>query len=70
MYWPGYPIKSLHSGIYTYVKIIGHEMSNKITTITRVTLSVKGNFGVKQTDFYSCFDHWQMLQHAFPYLCG
>ena len=56
MYWPGYPIKSLHGGIYTNVEFTGHKMHNKITTITRLTLGIKSNLGVKWIVCYSCLN--------------
>ena len=64
IYWPGYPSKWL------YVKCTGHETHNTIATSTKATLGLKSNQAVKRIDYYSCFTHWQMLQHIIPHLHG
>ena len=45
-----------------YVKHTGHEMHDKIATITVATQ--------EWTDYYSCFKHWQMLQQLIPHSHG
>ena len=52
IYWPGYPSKHL------YVKSKGHDMHDKIATITGATLNLNSNSAVKQTDYYSSSKHW------------